>query len=167
MAPRPPADIASLTGLRGIAALWVVLYHLTDRLRWPVFDAGWLGVDMFFTLSGFVLTHVYADRNMFTTWRSYVGFLMVRLARIYPLHIFALLVVAAVALLVPGYWPPGFAKYPLFGLHGLVEALLLVQNWPFIGLNNWHTPSWTLSNEWMAYLMFRNCSPHPHQSTLG
>ena len=64
--------IRALTGLRIVAALWVVLFHyrpliweasprLKDYLA-PLFDAGAQGVDLFFILSGFVLTWNYLDR---------------------------------------------------------------------------------------------------------
>jgi peptidoglycan/LPS O-acetylase OafA/YrhL len=155
MADRPaPAQIDALTGLRGLAALWVVLFHLTLRQHWSVLDAGWLGVDMFFTLSGFVLTYVYADRAIFGTLRGYIGFLMTRLARIYPLHVFALLLMGLVVVSLPGAFPASFTGSQVRILRGLAEALLLVQNWPFMSLNNWNEPAWTLSTEWLAYVLF-------------
>ena len=155
MADRPaPAQIDALTGLRGLAALWVVLYHLTVRQHWPVFESGWLGVDMFFTLSGYLLTYVYADRAIFGTMRGYVGFLMTRLARIYPLHVFALLLVGLLAVTLPGALPPRFGGTTAETSRGLAQALLLIQNWPFMSLNNWNEPAWTLSTEWLAYVLF-------------
>src|SRR6201996_972005 len=65
-------EIKALTGLRIIAALWVVLFHfrpmlgdvspdLRDALA-PVLNCGAQGVDLFFILSGFVLTWNYLDR---------------------------------------------------------------------------------------------------------
>src|SRR5690242_13528696 len=64
--PRRIPEIRPLTGLRIVAALLVVLFHMRGNLRhafphfahvaWPVLDSGLLGVDLFFALSGFVLT---------------------------------------------------------------------------------------------------------------
>ncbi|WP_448334237.1 acyltransferase family protein, partial [Streptomyces sp. DSM 41534] len=66
------AEIKALTGLRIVAAVWVVLFHfrplvyqvapdITKALA-PVLDRGAQGVDLFFILSGFVLTWNYLDR---------------------------------------------------------------------------------------------------------
>src|SRR4029077_16228595 len=80
------------TGLRIIAAVWVVLFHFRPLLRdaapgfrdalSPVLNCGAQGVDLFFILSGFVLTWNYLDR-MGWTWstRSTLHFLWLRLAR--------------------------------------------------------------------------------------
>ena len=63
-----PEQLASLTPLRGIAALWVVIFHFCwyfpavhpERYTGAVYK-GYLAVDMFFVLSGFVITHVYKE----------------------------------------------------------------------------------------------------------
>ena len=65
-------EIKALTGLRIIAAMWVVLFHFRPLLRdaapgfrdalAPVLNCGAQGVDLFFILSGFVLTWNYLDR---------------------------------------------------------------------------------------------------------
>jgi peptidoglycan/LPS O-acetylase OafA/YrhL len=60
-------DIAVLTSLRGIAALAVLIYHSTFGFR------GYLGVDLFFLLSGFVLAHVYGRMEL--SLQTYCGFL--------------------------------------------------------------------------------------------
>jgi peptidoglycan/LPS O-acetylase OafA/YrhL len=63
----PKGQLPSLTPLRGLAAIWVVIYHYSVQC-FPNLDAahythfigkGYLAVDMFFMLSGFVMTHVY------------------------------------------------------------------------------------------------------------
>lgn len=145
--------IPALTGLRGIAALWVLLYHLLDAAPLAV-RIGYLGVDLFFVLSGFVLMHVYHDRLRTPGARAVGAFLVARIARIYPLHLAALaLVVLAVGLL------PGFAaRYPMpserFGTPALVAGILLAQNWGFVLPTSWNAPAWSLSAEWAAYLAF-------------
>src|SRR5438270_9371433 len=99
----PPEQLASLTPLRGIAALWVVIFHFCwyfpavhpERYTGAVYK-GYLAVDMFFVLSGFVITHVYKEgfaRRV--TSRHYRDFLKARVARIYPLHITVLLLFVA------------------------------------------------------------------------
>src|SRR6202022_4950882 len=90
-----PELLASLTPLRGIAALWVVIFHFCwyfpavhpERYTGAVYK-GYLAVDMFFVLSGFVITHVYKEGfAQRVTGRRYRDFLKARVARVYPLHI--------------------------------------------------------------------------------
>jgi len=146
--------IPSLTGLRGIAAILVVMFHVELGTRLHLFDAGYLGVDAFFMLSGFVLAHVYADK--FSKWnaRTYIAFLKARVARIYPLHLFMLCVVAAAIMFIPGLR----SSYPdadqRFGLSCFAASALLIQNWFHWMPGCWNTPSWSLSAEWFAYLVF-------------
>ena len=82
-------------------SLWVVLYTFWPNLNvgfLPNLAAkGYLGVELFFVLSGFILSHVYL--HAFAEKRfSYRGFLWARIARVYPLHIFTLLGVMALGL---------------------------------------------------------------------
>src|SRR4051794_13788734 len=89
-------EIRALTGLRIIAAMWVVVIHFQADMPpsvggalgpvWPVAMSGWLGVDLFFLLSGFVMTVSYLDR-LGPRWntRGVVAFLWARLIRIWPL----------------------------------------------------------------------------------
>ncbi|MBJ7448713.1 MAG: acyltransferase, partial [Brevundimonas sp.] len=85
-----PADLRALTTLRFFAALWVVLFaawpHLDVAFTPNVVAKGYLGVETFFILSGFILSHVYLE-GAGTKRFSYGGFLWARLARVYPLHL--------------------------------------------------------------------------------
>ena len=56
-------SLPALTGLRGIAALWVVLFHLDADHVVPFIRNGYLGVDIFFILSGFIVTCLYTPRH--------------------------------------------------------------------------------------------------------
>src|SRR3979490_2903480 len=78
-------EIRSLTGLRGIAALWVVALHL-EFTRAPFINNGYLGVDLFFVLSGYVMALNYGWPRM--RLGDYCRFLRKRLARTYPLYVF-------------------------------------------------------------------------------
>jgi Acyltransferase family len=101
-----PEHLASLTPLRGVAALWVVLFHYcwhfpavhADRYTGAVYK-GYLAVDLFFMLSGFVISHVYhgAFARRITV-RRYRDFLKARVARIYPLHLTVLSLFVVTAL---------------------------------------------------------------------
>lgn len=82
-----------LDGLRGVAALLVIAYHLCEVYMTNYTDAmvnhGYLGVDFFFALSGFVIGYAYDDRwNRMSTW----GFFKRRLVRLHPMVIFGVLV---------------------------------------------------------------------------
>jgi peptidoglycan/LPS O-acetylase OafA/YrhL len=148
-----------LTGLRGVAALWVVFFHLfpilgrlfNANLDLPLVRVGYLGVDVFFILSGFILCHVYVSSFREYAVREHIHFLMIRLARIYPLHLLIMLgFVLAVC------FARGFAAqetYPRYTVPGFFVAALLLQNWYHEQLI-WNAPAWSLSAEWVAYLLF-------------
>lgn len=157
-----PEMIAPLTGLRGYAALWVVISHLSftdvlwapfaQRLNWGWFEGilrhEYLAVDLFFMLSGFVMTHVHGREfaNALRP-RDVSRFLLLRLARIYPLHLLALALVIALTVVVPD--PAG-----LNTASTLVTQTLLMSGWGFHDDISWNLPAWSLSAEWLAYLAF-------------
>lgn len=162
MTPSPRLNsIPALTGLRGYAALWVVLSHLSftntfsavvgERLAWKhasgLLRHEYLAVDLFFVLSGFVLTHAHArELDEQIDGRTYVRFLLLRLARVYPLHLVALavmLVLSAVFVTNQAWDTPAN-----FLLH-----LSLMASWGFAGGVSWNPPAWSLSSEWLAYLV--------------
>jgi peptidoglycan/LPS O-acetylase OafA/YrhL len=96
-------EIRPLTGIRGLAAGLVVLFHfypwwvqLLPSLRpcAALASRGWLGVDLFFMLSGFILSYVYSAGNTQLGFTEYRRFLWFRLARIYPNHLATLGIMA-------------------------------------------------------------------------
>jgi peptidoglycan/LPS O-acetylase OafA/YrhL len=88
------ADIRSLTGVRGAAAVIIVIYHFgkfrldptSSVTVWSV-PRGYLAVDMFFMLSGFVIAYVYADAFLAAAPGTCKTFLIKRFARLYPAYI--------------------------------------------------------------------------------
>ena len=152
-----PPQLAALTGLRGIAAWLVVLYHvrlsLVALLPAPVIAAlgkGYLAVDVFFVLSGFVIWLNYADL-VGAGGRAATGrYLWRRLARVWPLHAALLCVYVAVALAL-GASGRDTSAYPFteLPLH-----LLLIQNWGLTSALTWNDPAWSISTEFAAYLLF-------------
>jgi peptidoglycan/LPS O-acetylase OafA/YrhL len=72
-----------LDGMRGVAAMGVVLYHLSQMLSLHLFRAGYLAVDIFFCLSGFVIAHAYERRLL--GGLSPLRFAAIRFARFFPL----------------------------------------------------------------------------------
>jgi peptidoglycan/LPS O-acetylase OafA/YrhL len=146
-------DIRSLTGLRGIAALWVVLYHLDHDSRSGLLGNlvghGYLAVDIFFVLSGLVMAMSYAGmfRHGFVM-RHYLIFLVRRLARVWPLYAAATCFYAA--LLLAGFSARHFSAAAMAGL--LPLNLAMVQSW---GLGETiDRPGWSVSTEFAAYLLF-------------
>ena len=141
--PRPPR-LDALTGLRFWFAFLVVCHHSLQHwfgpAVYPVADFGYIGVDFFFVLSGFVLTW---------SWRPEVTarrFWWNRVARIWPLHLTTL--VLAVVLVADQVSRPGVL--------GTLANLLLVQAWVpdqhvYFGYN---AVAWSLSCEVFFYLCF-------------
>ena len=92
-------EIRSLTGVRGVAALLVVVYHFTLVAFSPrnPLGPGYIAVDWFFVLSGFVMAKVHSD-DFAEGWSgpAYAVFLQKRFARVYPLYMIATLVAFAI-----------------------------------------------------------------------
>jgi peptidoglycan/LPS O-acetylase OafA/YrhL len=153
-AMQAPRDIRPLTSLRFFAAMWVVIYHYWPNLTAvvpPLVGKGYLGVELFFTLSGFILCHVYLDSVGGGQFR-YGGFLWARLARIYPLHLATLVGVGVMAL---GAQAAGRTiDANVLSWSALPANLLMVHAWGLAPTAGWNHPSWSISAEWFAYLSF-------------
>ncbi len=151
-----PSDIRPLTSLRIAAALWVLVYHFRNHLgldleRYGLIAKGYLGVDLFFILSGFILSHVYLG-----AWEakrfSYGSFLWARLARVYPVHLVTLGAMIAIWLAARQI---GATFDPVaFDPRVLPQHLLLIHAWGTTPTVQWNFPSWSISAEWFAYLAF-------------
>ena len=156
MTPVPtPPDLRALTTLRFLAALWVVLYT-----AWPHLDVsfvpvavtkGYLGVETFFVLSGFILSHVYLEAAGEQRF-SYGGFLWARLARVYPLHLVTLfgMIGLGVAATVAGL----SIDASLTDWRALPAHLTMTHAWGLAPSSAFNHPSWSISAEWFAYLSF-------------
>ncbi|MFU7526928.1 acyltransferase family protein [Qipengyuania sp. ASV99] len=151
------AQLDQLTGLRGLAAWFVVLYHirlsLAEILPAPViagFSKGYLAVDLFFMLSGFVMWLSYQQRFRSQGAAQIGPFLWKRFARIWPLHALILALFAAFAGVLAITGRPledySFAELPLH--------ILLIHNWGLTSEIAWNDPSWSISTEFGAYLLF-------------
>ncbi|HVT53028.1 MAG TPA: acyltransferase [Dongiaceae bacterium] len=160
-------ELPGLTPLRGIAALWVVFYHfsaeylpqLNTKDFSHIIPKGYLAVDLFFLLSGFVLAHVYGAGLERGDRCRFLPFIRARLARVYPLHLFVLVVFVSLTLAVGLLHHPSgrfTAPMPLTGersLTALVANLFMLQGIHAGGLS-WNYPAWSISTEFMAYLAF-------------
>lgn len=160
-------EIKALTGLRIVAAMWVVLFHFrpliweaSPRLKddmAPLFNAGAQGVDLFFVLSGFVLTWNYLERmGPSFALRPTLHFLWLRLSRVWPIYLVTMHIAALwiIFTLHVGTTPsPDVEKLTAISY---VRQLFMVQLWfaPFFDGTSWDGPAWSISAEWLAYLLF-------------
>jgi peptidoglycan/LPS O-acetylase OafA/YrhL len=162
-AAEPAPRIHALDGLRGWLALYVAIYHLAAPLTGPDMalapirawlGAAWWTVDMFFLMSGFVMMHVY--QQVFTArlstadaWR----FMKARFARLYPVHLLALLLMLPGFLRMPDHVALWLVDDGRFSADAFVKSLLMLHG-PWMEDRSWNYPAWSISAEWHAYLVF-------------
>ena len=112
-------------------------------------SSGYLAVDLFFMLSGFVMAHSYIRR--LSTGEVTAGqFLMARFTRIYPLHVFMLALFCAAGLAATALRIDSHREFPV---QDLPATLLLIHAWGVLDHLSWNDPSWSISAEWFAYLV--------------
>lgn len=170
MPPSRRRSLDALTGIRFFAAMHVVTHHYLIMV--PGFRANapaWLSrlvaaapceVTLFFVLSGFILAYNYLrpDGSLGVTKRE---FWSARIARVYPIYLFGLLVYAPIA--VARYFSgtglsivdigPG----PAFAVSGIL-TLLLLQSWTVL-FTAWNGPCWSISSEAFFYALFPWAAP--------
>jgi peptidoglycan/LPS O-acetylase OafA/YrhL len=143
----------ALDGWRGVCASLVVLYHFHGY--GPIYTSGlvrnsYLFVDFFFVLSGFVIAWNYARK--LGDWPGVKRFLILRLGRVYPLHLFMLLCFVAYETLRLLSHPEAFTG-PNAPSAVLTNLFLLQSMGMHDGLT-WNGPSWSISTEWWTYVTF-------------
>jgi peptidoglycan/LPS O-acetylase OafA/YrhL len=148
----------ALDALRGVCACMIVLLHLTTSgyiNRSDFVQHGFLFVDFFFVLSGFVITASYGEK--ITQGFSILRFMGLRLGRVYPLHIAVLSVFVAFELAFAGGLLGSADRQPFTMPNSwtmLLAHLLLLHT--FIGpdLTTWNGPSWSIAVEVWTYLIY-------------
>lgn len=151
---KPGQLLPELVAARGLAAVWIVLAHtyaktIEGHAELPIaIEYTRIVVDFFFVLSGFVLAHVYDAAWRAGTFR-YFGFLARRLARLFPMHLATLLLVAL--LVTAGRMVGVEPENPHTVSTFIVTLGLLHSAWATPDLA-WNWPSWSVSAEWCAYL---------------
>jgi peptidoglycan/LPS O-acetylase OafA/YrhL len=166
----PPTFIAtrhehvpSLDGVRGIAILAVFFFHCSLRLHglWNLAGSwGWMGVDLFFVLSGFLITGILLDTHDARSRRYYGGFYGRRLLRIVPAFL-ALMVALVVA---PALTGQNTAAHVLLVLHEpwywafLANGLIALYGWA--GVIPQTAPLWSLAVEEQFYLIWPSVVRH-------
>jgi peptidoglycan/LPS O-acetylase OafA/YrhL len=156
--------IRQLTGIRLVAAVWVLLYHSQGPLdtiglmSLPVLPdfirIGRLGVDLFFALSGFILAHTYLHSlGESLKAKKSIRFWWLRLARIYPVHL-VMLFIAGLAIVAQSIVTGEELSRSWLTPWDFIKNLLLIQEWGGDPQRGWNFVAWSLSMEWLAYLMF-------------
>lgn len=114
-------------------------------------------MDLFFILSGFVLTWNYANR-MGQSWstRATLRFLWLRLARVWPVYLVTLHLAAAWIIFTLHVGDTPSEQAQRLTAVSYLRQLLLVQLWfePYFDDTSWDGPAWSISAEWLAYLLF-------------
>jgi len=136
--------------------MWVVLLHNANPAKVPAFarsflDRGYVAVDIFFILSGFILTLNYLTPKG-TLRGGKVSFWMARIARIYPVYALALLL--SIPMGIDRFRSgEGFTGPLHFAITFLLTALLQ-QSWWSSASTLWNYPAWSVSAEAFFYLIF-------------
>lgn len=139
--------IKSFEGLRGVAAFLVVIYHVKALHGISLIKAGYLSVDLFFILSGYVMCVSYGDRLV--SFAEFFKYMFSRLARLLPLLLFSYLAYFIVANVVDS---AGVLILP-----SAAEILATITMIFGLGLPNIHVynfASWSISTEFYAYVVF-------------
>lgn len=169
MTRQKPVEIKALSGARAIPPLILVLFHFCEGHGYRGFAwfdlvaaKGYLWVEFFFALSGFILVHVYAPR-MRELWRAggFIEFLRTRLARLYPLHLFMMLAILCQlvvfrALAHAGGYISIFDQpyHPILTWQTFIANLFLVQAWNLFNYLSWNGVAWFVSVEFLLCLLF-------------
>ncbi len=163
----------SLDALRGLAALSVVFWHwqhffaisgswqtgwrrTEEPFYWVLktfYDAGPAAVDLFFALSGFVFFWLYAEA--IATGKVGAGkFAILRISRLYPLHLATLLAVAVMQF----FFFRATGKYFIYDANDwphFLSSLVLAQQWlPPTIIQSFNGPTWSVSVEMLLYIVF-------------
>jgi peptidoglycan/LPS O-acetylase OafA/YrhL len=147
-------EILPLTSLRGLGAVWVLLYHTYEAYDWFSFGTvflqrGYLGVDVFFTLSGFIIVLSHSASFNFKPRRQiYITFLVKRIARVWPLYAFCTI------------WYSALFAFGFGSNHISLTTLRFLLPINLAMIQEWHLgqsivrPGWSISAEFAAYLLF-------------
>ncbi len=141
----------ALTGLRAFTATNIVFFHFWNPAWFgplaPMMDNGYVGVNFFFLLSGFILAYNYADRSDAGQFDR-KQFWQTRFSRLYPVYVLGLLISIPILELEWKYRTRA-QFFQGFGLTAIMQ-----QGWSPRLCTFWNTPAWTLSCETVFYLLF-------------
>ena len=145
----------SLSGLRFLLAIWIAYFHVGHMFdengfgNLPVLRMGISRVDMFFVLSGFVLTHVYWARRRGKF--NFLDFMAARIARIYPMYLVALALTGTYLIIGTALGKAPQTDYPV---SDLLKCLFFLQAFGLTDTNAWNFPAWAVAAEMGGYVSF-------------
>lgn len=151
----------ALDGWRGVCAVLVALHHFhisSHVYHLPFLQNGYLFVDFFFVLSGFVISHSWAGR--ITGAAEFRRFMARRFARVWPLHVTVLAVFVAMEAgkaLALGQTSLTAENPPFSGdtsAPAILTNLTLLHSLGFHDGATWNYPSWSISTEFYTYAVF-------------
>ncbi|RRA47748.1 acyltransferase [Acidipila sp. EB88] len=167
---RPKPHFVVLDGLRGVAALGVVIFHFAEMVigNYSVLwiGHGFLAVDFFFCLSGFVLGYAYDDR---IATMGLGRFLKARLVRLHPMVLLGAVLGLVAFLANPFGMPPGYGAGRVALLFAASVLLIPYGGMPERGRNLFglNAPAWTLFWEYVANLVFALVLYRARRATLA
>ena len=160
LASKPRYEI--LDGLRGVAALMVIIFHCFEtyipHIGTQVINHGYLAVDFFFVLSGFVIGYAYDDRwDRMTTW----GFFKRRLVRLHPMVVAGTVIGAALFFFGEYEGFPNISKCTgwMFALC-FVMGIFMIPTGPSLDIRGWgetnsfNGPNWSLTYEYIGNILY-------------
>ncbi|MBR1433794.1 MAG: acyltransferase [Bacteroidales bacterium] len=148
-----------LDGLRGVAALMVIIFHLFETYAHGQqhVNHGYLAVDFFFVLSGFVIGYAYDDRwDRMTTW----GFFKRRLTRLHPLVIMGTIIGACLFFFGAEAFRKIMTSPSWMFFVCLVMGFFMVPTGPKMDIRGWsemnsfNGPNWTLTFEYIGNILY-------------
>lgn len=160
LASKPRYEI--LDGLRGVASVIVVLFHLLETYSagpaYQLINHGYLAVDFFFALSGFVIGYAYDDRwNRMTTW----GFFKRRLVRLHPMVVMGTVLGACLYFLGQNEGFPLIGHVPGWKVAlAFVMGCLMIPCGPRMDIRGWgetnsfNGPNWSLTWEYVGNVVY-------------
>ena len=157
-----PAKITELESLRGLAALLIVFTHVplwNPAFNFTIARNGYLMVELFFVLSGFVIFNAYSTK--INTKTDLLRFQFLRLARLYPVHFLFFIVFVAIELMKYvaqsklGISSPNSQPFVENNLTALLQQVFLLQAiGPTGNAATFNGPAWSISVEFYTYLLF-------------
>ncbi len=148
---------SKLESLRGIAACLVVLFHspfifFEDQISFV--SNSYLFVDLFFILSGFVISFAYTEK--IKSGLSFKIFISLRLGRLYPIHLFMLFVFLLFGIAQLYLSPGAFEEDEINpnNIFSFISNIFLIQSLGIHDYLSWNKPSWSISVELFTYIAF-------------